>query len=89
MPTDQAPVRRDGRMPDEVWAHLPPRLPPRQLHPLGGHRPRVDDRNAREAMCFVRRTGCQGNALNPTDSCASGAAHRRCPEWAEAGVCLA
>jgi transposase len=76
-------------MPDELWAHIQPLLPPRKLHPLGCHRPRVDDRNAMDAMFFVRRTGCQWNALNPSDIGSSRAAPRRFQEWAEAGVCLA
>jgi putative transposase len=89
MNTDQAQVRRDWRMPDELWAYLQPLLPPRKLHPLGCHRPRVDERNARAAMFFVLRTGCQWNALHPTAICSSSAAHRRFQAWAEAGVFLA
>ena len=82
-------VRRDGRMPDELWQRIEPLLPPRKPHPLGCHRPRVDDRRAMDAIFFVLRTGCQWNALNPTGLCSSSSAHRRFQEWTEAGGFLA
>jgi transposase len=82
-------VRRDWRMPDGLWQRLVPLLPPRKPHPLGCHRPRVDDRRAMDAIFFVLRTGCQWNALNHTGICSSSAAHRRFQEWTEAGVFLA
>jgi len=63
-----------------------PLRPPRKPHPLGGHRPRVEARQARDAMFFVLRTGCQGKALPETDICSSRSAHRRFQEWTAAGV---
>ena len=36
------------RMPDELWEKVKPFLPPSKPHPLGCHRPRVDDRKAHE-----------------------------------------
>jgi len=82
-------VRDDGwRIPDEVWARMEPLLPPRPVHPLGCHNPRVPDRDAMNAILFVLRTGCQWNALNATGICSSSSAHRRFQEWAEAGVFL-
>ena len=66
-----------------------PLLPPRKPHPLGCHRPRVDDRKAMDAIFFVLRTGCQWNALNETGICSSSAAHRRFQEWTEADVFVA
>jgi transposase len=48
------------RIPDEWWERSVPLLPPRKPHPLGCHRPRVDDRKAMDAIFFVLRTGCQG-----------------------------
>ena len=89
MPTDPEHVRRDWRRPDAWWAHIQPLLPPRKRHPLGCHRPRVDARQALEAIFVVRRTGCPWNALHPTAICSSRAAHRRFHAWAEAGVFLA
>jgi transposase len=73
-------------IPDALWAHIEPLLPPRPPHPLGCHRPRVADRNAMDAIFYVLRTGCQWNALNATDLCSSSSAHRRFQEWREAGV---
>ena len=40
-------------------------------------------------MFFVRRTGCQGNALKETGLWSSRAAPRRCQAWTAAGVFLA
>lgn len=88
MSDDHEPVRREWRIPDELWERIEPLLPPRKPHPLGCHRPRVDDRKAMAAMFFVLRTGCQWNALNETGICSSRSAHRRFQEWAEAGVFL-
>lgn len=73
-------------MPDALWERIVPLLPPRKPHPLGCHRPRVDDRKAMDAIFFVLRTGCQWNALNATDLCSSSSAHRRFQEWTAAGV---
>ena len=89
MSIDQEKAHRDWRMPDELWERLQRLLPPRKLHPLGCHRPRVDDREAMDAMFFVLRTGCQWNALNETGLCSSSSAHRRFQEWTAAGVFLA
>ena len=83
------PGQRDWRIPDALWAPIQPLLPARKPHPLGCHRSRVDDRRAMDAIFFVRRTGCQWNALNATGLCSSSAAHRRFQEWAAAGVFLA
>jgi transposase len=89
MRDDQEKVRRDGRIPAALWAHIQPLLPPRKPHPLGCHRPRVEDRRAMDAIFFVLRTGCQWHALQDTGLCSSRSAHRRCQEWAAAGVFLA
>lgn len=80
----------DGwRIPDALWQRLVPLLPPRKPHPLGCHRPRVDDRQAMAAIFCVLRTGCQGNALNATGLCSSSSAPRRCQEWTAADVFMA
>jgi len=65
---------------------MEPLLPPRPVHPKGGHNPPVPHRNAMNAILFVLRTGCQWNALNATGICSSSSAHRRFLEWTEAGV---
>ena len=79
-------VRRDWRIPDELWEKIEPLLPPGKPHPLGCHNPRVSDRAAMDAIFFRLRTGCQWNALNATGICSSSSAHRRFQEWSEAGV---
>ena len=89
MHEDPEKTRHDWRLPDAWWEGVVSLLPPRKPHPLGCHRPRVEDRKAMEAMFFVLRTGCQWNALHETGLCSSRAAHRRCQEWTEAGVFLA
>ena len=89
MPHDHEKTHRDWRIPDELWARIEPLLPPRKPHPLGCHRPRVDDRKAMDAIFFVLRTGCQWNALNKTHICSSSSAHRRFQEWVEADVFVA
>jgi transposase len=86
MNDDHTQVRRDWRLPDELWARIEPLRPPRKPHPLGGHRPRVADRQAMDAIFFGLRTGGQWNALHETGLCSSSAAHRRVQEWAAAGV---
>ena len=74
------------RIPDALWDRIRPLLPARKPHRFGGHRPRVDDRRAMDAIFFVARTGCQWNALNATGICSSSSAHRRFQEWGRAGV---
>ena len=89
MPNDRDTSHDDWRIPDALWERIVPLLPPRKPHPLGGHRPRVDDRKAMDAIFFVLRTGCQWNALNETGICSSSSAHRRFQEWVEADVFVA
>jgi putative transposase len=89
MPDKHEKACDDWRIPDEVWERLVPWLPPRQPHPLGGHRPRVDARQAMDAMFFVLRTGCPWDALDATGLCSHSAAPRRCQAWTEADGCVA
>jgi putative transposase len=74
------------RMPDELWEKVKPFLPPGKPHPLGCHRPRVDDRKAMDAIFYRLRTGCQWKALDATGICSGSSAHRRFQEWTQAGV---
>src|SRR5438876_5866832 len=77
----------DGwRVPDQVWREMEEVLPPRPVHPLGCHNPRVLDRDAMNAILVVLRTGMQWNALNATGICSSSSAYRRFREWTDAGV---
>lgn len=79
--------RDDGwRVSDALWERIERMLPPRPSHPLGCHRPRVDDRAAFDAILFVLRSGCQWAALSQTRICSKSSAYRRFREWASAGV---
>jgi transposase len=80
-------TKDDGwRIPDVLWEKMEPLLPERKPHPLGGHNPRVPDRNAMDAIIFVLRTGCQWNSLDATEICSCSSAYRRFREWEEVGV---
>lgn len=80
-------IKDDGwRLPDAIWEQMEPLLPPRKAHRLGGHNPRVPDRNAMNAIFFVLRTGAQWNCLKTTGICSSSSAHRRFQEWCAEGV---
>jgi transposase len=74
------------RISDELWEDMQRFLPPRKVHPLGCHNPRVDDRKAMQAILFVLRTGCPWEALDGTGLCSHASAHRRFQEWTRAGV---
>ena len=89
MPDASQKNHDDWRIPDALWERIEPLLPPRKPHPLGCHRPRVDDRKAMDAIFFVLRTGCQWGALDATGICSHSAAHRRFQEWTEADVFVA
>ena len=67
---------------DELWALMEPCLSEhKHTHRFGGGRPRVPDRQCAEAIFFVRRTGCQWNALAATGLCPSSPAPDRFQEW--------
>ena len=89
MPDASQKHHDDWRIPEALWERIEPWLPPRKPHPLGCHRPRVDDRQAMDAIFFVLRTGCQWSALKATGLCSKSAAHRRFQEWTEADVFVA
>ena len=72
---------------EEFWLFFQTLLPKRvNTHPLGGGRPRRDDRDCLNGILFVLRTGCQWNALKATGICPSSTAHDRFQEWRAAGV---
>ncbi len=74
------------RIPDKLWDKIAALLPPRKEHPKKGHNPRVNDRDAMDAIFFVLRTGCQWNSLDATGICSCSSAYRRFREWESAGV---
>lgn len=77
-------VNAKYRIPDELWERLQPLLPPAMPKPKGG-RPRIDDRQALDAIFYVLCTGCQWNAL-PRSLGASSTVHDRFQQWQEQGV---
>lgn len=52
-------MRRDWRIPDELWERLEPLIPAALVkpHPLGCHRHRIPARQAMDGIFFVLRTG--------------------------------
>lgn len=75
------------RLPDERWTRLEPLIPPhKNRHPLGGGRPRRPDRDCADGLFFVRRPGCQWEALNATGICPPSTAHDRFQQWVAAGL---
>jgi len=68
---------------DELWEKVKPLIPPAPSHAKGG-RPRMEDRQAFEAMVYVLRTGLQWNAL-PRELGASSTVHDRFQEWEQKG----
>ena len=77
-------VSPDYRIPDELWEQIKPLLPPPRPKKKPG-RPRMDDRQAMDAIFYVLRTGCQWKAL-PRALGAPSTVHDRFQEWRRAGV---
>jgi transposase len=76
-----------GRIPDFVWEELKQIIPkPKDNHPLGCHKKRIEDRRVMDGIFFVLRTGCQWQALDNTGICKHSVAHERFQEWVKAGV---
>ena len=71
-------------LPDEVWERVSHVIPADRPKPKGG-RPRMDNRQALNAIFYVLRTGCQWNAI-PRSLGASSTVHDRFSEWVQAGV---
>src|SRR4051794_10913831 len=71
-----------------VWAATDPSLPPRLVHPLGGHRPRVPDRLCLWAVLIHPATDASlGDVEAILDHQASDTTLRaRRDEWIAAGV---
>jgi hypothetical protein len=44
MSDDYEPARYDWRIPTALWERIELQIPPLKSHPLGCHRPSVDDR---------------------------------------------
>ena len=77
-------VNESYKIPDALWAEIEPLLPPEKPKPKGG-RPRMDNRQAMDAIFYLLRTGSQWNSL-PHSLGASSTVHDRFQEWQKAGV---
>ena len=81
---DVRDVNESYKIPDALWAEIEPILPPEKPKPKGG-RPRMDNRQAMDAIFYLLRTGCQWKAL-PRGLGASSTVHDRFQEWQKGGV---
>jgi putative transposase len=72
-------VDPNWRIPDPLWEHIQPLLPPQKPRPRGG-RPRASDRGCMDGIYYVLRTGCQWKALPRCFGPAS-TVHDRFQEW--------
>jgi transposase len=75
------------RVVDALWAAVGPRLPEVvDLHPLGCHRRRLDDRACFEAILFRLVTGCSWDVVGRLGKGSETTLRRRRDEWLAAGV---
>ena len=73
-------------VPDDLWTHVEPLLPPHRPRPRGG-RPPVPDRACLGGILFVLRTGIGWEDLPQELGCGSGmTCWRRLRDWQAAGV---
>jgi putative transposase len=72
------------QIPDRLWDRIRVLLPPPKRKKKSG-RPRMDDRQAMNAVFYVLRTGCQWKAI-PRCLGAPSTIHDRFQEWRRAGV---
>ena len=82
--TQEKPLPTIWRAPDGLWEIIEPILKEHDP-PKSTGRPRIDQREALDAIIFRMRTGCQWNHLPkqfPDDS----SVHRTFQRWAELGV---
>ena len=71
-------------IPDMLWEHIKPLLPPELPRSRSG-RPRMDDRKAMEAILYLLHTEFRWKEL-PRSMGASSTVNRRFQEWRMAGV---
>jgi len=77
-------IAPDFRLPDEVWERVKTTIPVEPPKPKGG-RPRMDNRQALNAIFDLLRTGIQWKAL-PRCLGAASTVHDRFQLWVEQGV---
>lgn len=72
------------RLSDEDWQRVRTLLPPSEPRKKRG-RPRMSDRQALEAICYVFRFGCGWKSL-PRELGAASTVHDRFLEWRDKGI---
>jgi len=82
--TQEKPLPTIWHVPDELWEIIEPIL---QEHdpPKNTGRPRIDQREALDAIIFRMRSGCQWNQL-PKEFPDDSSVHRAFQRWVEFGV---
>jgi putative transposase len=83
-PIQVKPLPTIWRVPDELWEIIEPIL---EKHdpPKSTGRPRIDRREALDAIIFRMRSGCQWNRL-PKEFPDDSSVHRTLQRWVELGV---
>ena len=84
MEEGDVPVADFYQIQDSLWNRIKLLLPPPKPKKKSG-RPRMDDRQAMNAIFYLLRTGCQWKAL-PQSLGAPSTVHDRFQEWRMAGV---
>jgi putative transposase len=82
--SEQNPLPTIWRTPDDLWEIIEPIL---QEHdpPKSSGRPRIDQREALDAIIFRMRSGCQWNHL-PAEFPDDSSVHRTFQRWVELGM---
>jgi transposase len=83
--TPQKPLATIWRVPDELWIIIEPILKEHDPPKCTG-RPRIDQRQALDAIIFRMRSGCQWNQLPKEEFPDDSSVHRTLQRWVELGV---
>ena len=80
----QKPPATICRVPDELWEIIEPILKEHDP-PKSTGRPRIDQRQALDAIIFRMRSGCQWNRLPKEEFPDDSSVHRTLQRWVELG----
>lgn len=83
--TQQKPLATIWRVPDELWEIIEPILKEHDP-PKSTGRPRIDQRQALDAIIFRMRSGCQWDRLPKEEFPDDPSVHRTLQRWVELGV---
>ena len=83
--TQEKPLPTIWRVPDELWEIIEPILKEHDP-PKSTGRPRIDQREALDAVIFRMRSGCQWNHLPIEEFPDDSSVHRTFQRWIELGV---